>query len=77
MSDTAKPRLVITAPFTEEQWWFCGGPDVDDALTALAHLLRPAVENFLKKGKDGSTLDIQLEIKQLTDWQCTNLPDVP
>lgn len=71
MSDKKK-RLFITTPGSDDQWWYAGGPDVEDAAKGVMNLVREDIRELLSGTSEGAT--VELEIREMTDEEVAALP---
>lgn len=61
-------QLFVRVPGSDGAFWHCGGPTLEDAINGLRNLLANG-------GKDGDSLSVELEIREMTDAEIAAIPE--
>ena len=74
-----KNRLVVTTPSSDGQWWYAGGPDLDDAMKGLANLIREDIRQMLSPSQQDEPIDsseFSFAIREMTDEEVAAMPEL-
>ena len=70
-----KNRIFIKTPGSDNVWLYCGGPDLQEVVTAIGHQIEMDVYCLLRDNEE-DTIDIELKVSQMTDEEVENLQEV-
>lgn len=69
-----KKRLFVRSPDSDGQWWYCGGPEIDDAAKGLANTIRCDLEALMRGELEGEP-EFELDVREMTDEEVANLQE--
>lgn len=80
-----KPRLFVRSDWaTDDVWWYCGGPVLEEMLNGLKNSLESAIDCAVhefgtrtdQQEEQQEEFDLELKIQMMTDEEVAALPDI-